>query len=297
MDRTTLDAVDRLTGMGLGADGTPAAMLLAQSDTADAARALEAHGGALPRRRRRGRRARRRRGRGRGPAGGAPPGTAGARAARRLDPRRRLRAPRPGRRAAGGDRAGRGGAVADHRRLRARRRRQHAPDDRPRREPTRPRWPPRPARSTRSPHSPSTSAAPSPASTAWAGSSATGWPASSTPARWRCRGRSRPRWTRCGILNPGRAAGLRRCGRLIPRGPLRERRVGGLPSPASLLPGRPADSALPQRRRPPAQRSRAVPGVFVVVELRGLEPLTLCMPCRCATSCATAPSVCLSVCR
>ncbi len=25
------------------------------------------------------------------------------------------------------------------------------------------------------------------------------------------------------------------------------------------------------------------------VELRGLEPLTLCMPCRCATSCATAP--------
>jgi hypothetical protein len=26
------------------------------------------------------------------------------------------------------------------------------------------------------------------------------------------------------------------------------------------------------------------------VELRGLEPLTPCMPCRCATSCATAPS-------
>lgn len=26
-----------------------------------------------------------------------------------------------------------------------------------------------------------------------------------------------------------------------------------------------------------------------LVELRGLEPLTLCMPCRCATSCATAP--------
>ena len=25
------------------------------------------------------------------------------------------------------------------------------------------------------------------------------------------------------------------------------------------------------------------------MELRGLEPLTLCMPCRCATSCATAP--------
>ena len=27
----------------------------------------------------------------------------------------------------------------------------------------------------------------------------------------------------------------------------------------------------------------------LLVELRGLEPLTLCMPCRCATSCATAP--------
>jgi hypothetical protein len=26
------------------------------------------------------------------------------------------------------------------------------------------------------------------------------------------------------------------------------------------------------------------------VELRGLEPLTPCMPCRCATSCATAPN-------
>ena len=28
------------------------------------------------------------------------------------------------------------------------------------------------------------------------------------------------------------------------------------------------------------------------VELRGLEPLTPCMPCRCATSCATAPYSC-----
>lgn len=28
---------------------------------------------------------------------------------------------------------------------------------------------------------------------------------------------------------------------------------------------------------------------YDLVELRGLEPLTLCMPCRCATSCATAP--------
>jgi hypothetical protein len=30
------------------------------------------------------------------------------------------------------------------------------------------------------------------------------------------------------------------------------------------------------------------------VELRGLEPLTPCMPCRCATSCATAPNYCRS---
>jgi hypothetical protein len=29
-----------------------------------------------------------------------------------------------------------------------------------------------------------------------------------------------------------------------------------------------------------------------LVELRGLEPLTPCMPCRCATSCATAPHDC-----
>ncbi|MBM7509913.1 glycolate oxidase [Nocardioides salarius] len=42
MDRTTLDAVDRLTGMGLGADGTPAAMLLAQGDGGSAAAVLEA---------------------------------------------------------------------------------------------------------------------------------------------------------------------------------------------------------------------------------------------------------------
>ena len=28
------------------------------------------------------------------------------------------------------------------------------------------------------------------------------------------------------------------------------------------------------------------------VDLRGLEPLTPCMPCRCATSCATDPVSC-----
>ena len=30
--------------------------------------------------------------------------------------------------------------------------------------------------------------------------------------------------------------------------------------------------------------------MMCLVELRGLEPLTPCMPCRCATSCATAPN-------
>src|SRR3712207_861868 len=30
----------------------------------------------------------------------------------------------------------------------------------------------------------------------------------------------------------------------------------------------------------------------VSVDLRGLEPLTPCMPCRCATSCATDPHPC-----
>src|SRR5688572_26445883 len=33
------------------------------------------------------------------------------------------------------------------------------------------------------------------------------------------------------------------------------------------------------------------PSLVCVVELRGLEPLTPCMPCRCATSCATAPYI------
>ena len=38
------------------------------------------------------------------------------------------------------------------------------------------------------------------------------------------------------------------------------------------------------------QGPREQPEASIVVELRGLEPLTLCMPCRCATNCATAPS-------
>ncbi len=47
----------------------------------------------------------------------------------------------------------------------------------------------------------------------------------------------------------------------------------------------------PHVRTPRSQRCALRPGRFSRVELRGLEPLTLCMPCRCATSCATAPGV------
>jgi hypothetical protein len=57
--------------------------------------------------------------------------------------------------------------------------------------------------------------------------------------------------------------------------------------------------------RPTAAQKREPPDLVVpflvtvdgsnkttMVELRGLEPLTPCMPCRCATSCATAPNSC-----
>src|SRR4051794_29542545 len=43
-------------------------------------------------------------------------------------------------------------------------------------------------------------------------------------------------------------------------------------------------------RTPGGKRTRLLPGVLV--DLRGLEPLTPCMPCRCATSCATDPECC-----
>ena len=42
----------------------------------------------------------------------------------------------------------------------------------------------------------------------------------------------------------------------------------------------------PAKQRRPCSVSRTSS-----VELRGLEPLTPCMPCRCATSCATAPKL------
>ena len=39
------------------------------------------------------------------------------------------------------------------------------------------------------------------------------------------------------------------------------------------------------------RRNLSIPTDYPV-QLRGLEPLTPCMPCRCATSCATAPDRC-----
>ena len=46
----------------------------------------------------------------------------------------------------------------------------------------------------------------------------------------------------------------------------------------------------PENRSNPARvEAGQGPKMSLSVELRGLEPLTLCMPCRCATSCATAP--------
>ena len=53
-----------------------------------------------------------------------------------------------------------------------------------------------------------------------------------------------------------------------------------------------------QYRLPVATKKGTITGdgsLSVLVELRGLEPLTPCMPCRCATSCATAPYVCFPV--
>jgi hypothetical protein len=45
----------------------------------------------------------------------------------------------------------------------------------------------------------------------------------------------------------------------------------------------------PEMRHEKIRRDQSIPADYPV-ELRGLEPLTPCMPCRCATSCATAPN-------
>jgi hypothetical protein len=45
----------------------------------------------------------------------------------------------------------------------------------------------------------------------------------------------------------------------------------------------------PEIRHEKIRRDQSIPADYPV-ELRGLEPLTPCMPCRCATSCATAPN-------
>ncbi len=82
----------------------------------------------------------------------------------------------------------------------------------------------------------------------------------------------------------------------------RQRRVRvSLHEPFDALLTRAATSAeratVDGAKRETARRTNPAGGLHVVqgsdtnplVELRGLEPLTLCMPCRCATSCATAP--------
>ena len=59
----------------------------------------------------------------------------------------------------------------------------------------------------------------------------------------------------------------------------------GLPSPQNgLWKITATGKTRPAKQRRPCSVSRTSS-----VELRGLEPLTPCMPCRCATSCATAP--------
>ena len=63
--------------------------------------------------------------------------------------------------------------------------------------------------------------------------------------------------------------------------------VAGLPLREIVRPGQKvAISVCDGTRAQP--RDLMVPA-FDLVELRGFEPLTPCMPCRCATSCATAP--------
>jgi hypothetical protein len=67
------------------------------------------------------------------------------------------------------------------------------------------------------------------------------------------------------------------------RGPVTVKRL--LTGPEVMRPDElPGDA----ERRSPVSGKPPLPCVDLV-ELRGLEPLTLCMPCRCATSCATAP--------
>ena len=61
-------------------------------------------------------------------------------------------------------------------------------------------------------------------------------------------------------------------------------------SPAGIQPSSAARERLETKK---SAGTRMVPA-DPPVELRGLEPLTPCMPCRCATSCATAPDCCCS---
>ena len=85
------------------------------------------------------------------------------------------------------------------------------------------------------------------------------------------------------------AATVAPCSRLCVA--LRDRRHGASAegAPAARGTAEPPGRLRPHATAPRRQRCALSPGCVSRVELRGLEPLTLCMPCRCATSCATAP--------
>lgn len=77
------------------------------------------------------------------------------------------------------------------------------------------------------------------------------------------------------------------------RATLRDRRAGiGCREPVDATGISPDATGIrrrPKRRKPPPKRR-----LSLWVDLRGLEPLTPCMPCRCATSCATGPDILFS---
>src|SRR4051812_28355161 len=80
---------------------------------------------------------------------------------------------------------------------------------------------------------------------------------------------------------PGASRGPEQLVPLVASGPLA---VGAHPASGFLIP-----YAHKRERAPPLGDALAR-----LVDLRGLEPLTPCMPCRCATSCATGPDMSLA---
>jgi hypothetical protein len=75
--------------------------------------------------------------------------------------------------------------------------------------------------------------------------------------------------------------------------PLRQSAPPGVSSTAAVL-ALGLSEGQNARSRKPKNPPESIDSGGLLVELRGLEPLTPCMPCRCATSCATAPNYCCS---